>query len=377
MMTKRRSVMIVAGEASGDQHGAGLVRAMQRRHPALLFYGIGGQALRDAGVRVLVDSAALAVVGLTEVFAKLPDLRRGIRRARHLLHTLRPDLLILIDFPDFNLYLAGVAKKLGIKVLYYISPQIWAWRKGRVNKIRQRVDHMAVILPFEAKFYRRHRVPVTFVGHPILDHGAGAVAATGPAAEGDPVVGLLPGSRDGEIERHLPVMLEAAKLMQQHLPQLKFVVSLVPTAEDKWRRYVQDRQTHLNLEIHSNGVKPVFQQSRFLIAASGTVTLEAALACVPMVIMYRVSPLSYWVGRLLIQVKHIGLANLIAGRELIPELIQDEASATRVAETALNMLQTPDRLENIRQQLVGIRDALGGAGASRRAAAIACRLLAE
>ena len=228
----RKRVMIIAGEASGDQHGAKLVRAMRHMDGSLFFFGIGGRALKNAGVKIIVESAALSVVGITEVFAKMPSLFRGLAAAKRSLKRLHPDLLILIDFPDFNLNVAALAKKCGIPVLYYISPQIWAWRPGRVRKIGKRVDHVAVILPFEEAFYRKHDIPVTFVGHPLIDAlppRAGTVSVRG---ESDPpVLGLLPGSRDREILRHLPVMLESARILWDRLGALKVMVSLAPSVQ--------------------------------------------------------------------------------------------------------------------------------------------------
>ena len=212
--TNQFCVAILAGEASGDQHGARLVSAMQKKNPALFFCGMGGDALRQAGVRIVMEASELTVVGITEVFAKIPAILKGMAKIKKLLKSLRPDLLILIDFPDFNLHIAAVAKKLDIPVLYYISPQIWAWRQGRVKRIGKLVDHMAVILPFEQRFYKEHNVPVTFVGHPLLDTD---LPAAGPVLNAEPdgptVIGLVPGSRDNEIIRHLPVMLDTADLL--------------------------------------------------------------------------------------------------------------------------------------------------------------------
>ena len=227
--------MIVAGEASGDQHGAKLVAEMRRSNPNIFFCGIGGKALASAGVRILVDTAALTVVGITEVIAKLPVVYRSLAVAKKLLQSLKPDLLILIDFPDFNLRVASAARKLDIPVLYYISPQIWAWRRGRVKKIGKLVSHMAVILPFEADFYSVHGIPVTFVGHPLLDRtsGNGEEGDTAEDSAEHVLIGLLPGSREVEINRLLPVMLDAAERMHNRDPRLTFTVSVAPTVERK------------------------------------------------------------------------------------------------------------------------------------------------
>ena len=369
--------MIVAGEASGDLHGAHLVRAMRKKDGDLCFCGIGGQALREAGVEVFLDASALSVVGITEVFAKFGNILRGMSAAKERLKTLRPDLLILIDFPDFNLHLAGFAKKLGIRVLYYISPQIWAWRSGRVRTIGQRVDHMAVILPFEQNFYHKHKIPVTFVGHPLVDN---AIAEPDPAFEerfdADPVVGLLPGSREGEVNTLLPVMLEAATLLSRRNKRIRFLISHAPSVEQaQVESIVGPYRDRAVLEIVPGGADKVFGQCGFVIAASGTVTLETAIAGIPMAIIYKVSPLSYRIGKTLIKVNHISLVNLIAGRGLVPELIQEDASPEKIADTVSAMLDDVPGLKRLRRDLLGVRRLLGGPGASDRLADIALRMI--
>lgn len=372
--TPQRCVMVIAGEASGDLHGAALVSAMRQRDPGLFFCGIGGDRLRTAGVRVAVDAASLAVVGITEVVSKMPALFRGLRAAKQMLRTLRPDLLILIDFPDFNLHVAGVAKKLGIPVLYYISPQIWAWRQGRVRKIGTLVDHMAVILPFEAAFYQQHRIPVTFVGHPLLDRAPCSVHRGKTAGRG-PVIGLLPGSRNREVARLLPPLLAAARLLRARRPDLRFVLSQAPSVDPDRLQRLLASFADLDIKPDPRPVAEIFQQVDLVLAASGTVTLEAAIAGVPAVIVYRVSALSYWMGRALIRVRHIGLANLIAGRTVVPELIQAQASAPRIADTAAAILADPEGLDRLRRDLAEVRDLLGGPGASQRVAGIAMDMM--
>lgn len=365
--------MIIAGEASGDRHGAKLVTAMRQRHTDLCFWGVGGGALKAAGVHILVDAATLAVVGITEVIAKLSSLTAALRTVKDALRRLKPDLLILIDFPDFNLHLAAFAKKIGIPVLYYISPQIWAWRPGRVKKIKRRVDHMAVILPFEADFYRRHDVPVTFVGHPLLD----TLAPPRPdTSRVEPVVGLLPGSRDGEVLRHLPVMLSAARLLRKQLPGYRFLVSVAPGLDlDMVSTLVQHHAGALPVEIVTGGAGRILSRCCLAVAVSGTVTLEAAISGTPTVIIYRVSALSYGLGRLLVRVDNIGLVNLIAGRRLCPELIQKQATAGNIARTLCAMLRDREELQRLSRRLFDLRARLGGPGASRRVADIACQML--
>jgi lipid-A-disaccharide synthase len=369
--------MIIAGEASGDMHGANLARALSGMAPGLRCCGVGGAAMQGAGVDILVPSAELSVVGITEVATKIPALIRGRRRVLDALDERRPVLLILIDFPDFNLHVAKHAKRLGIPVLYYISPQIWAWREGRVNTIGNRVDHVAVILPFEAEFYRRHGVPVTYVGHPLLDRPPlDDIPPASALTDDGPVIGLLPGSRDREVGRLLPVMLEAAARIHEQIPDARFLVSRAPTvASEEMDALLKSAAGHLDIAVSTDDVRRVFAASTFVIAASGTVTLEAALSQTPMVIVYRVSPGSYWLGRLLIRVPFIGLANLIANEAVVPELIQNDASAHNIAGVVCGFLVDGEALAGMREKLGAIREQLGPPGASDRVARIALDLV--
>ena len=375
--SSRACVAIIAGEASGDQHGAKLITAMQAQKPALFFCGIGGPELRQAGVRILVDASELTVVGITEVFAKLRGILKGMGTIKKALKSLKPDLLILIDFPDFNLHIAATAKKLGIPVLYYISPQIWAWRRSRVKRIKRLVDHMAVILPFEQQFYAEHNVPATFVGHPLLD-GALPKIQPAPAAgvDGQTTIGLVPGSRENEIIRHLPVMLDTADILKDRLKRATFIISHAPSVERKQiEAIVADHPCRMDVEIISDGVEAVFERSDMLVAASGTVTLQAALHGTPMVIIYKVSPISYLLGRALVRVPYIGLVNLVAGRKLVPEFVQNDAHAGNIASAVENMLSDRQQFNLLKKQLVELRDLMGGAGASQKVAHLAFSML--
>ena len=375
--TNHLCVAILAGEASGDQHGAKLVSAMQKKTPTLFFCGMGGDALRRAGVRIVVEAAELTVVGITEVFVKIPAILRARAKIKKLLISLKPDLLILIDFPDFNLHIAAVAKKLDIPVLYYISPQIWAWRQGRVKRIRQLVDHMAVILPFEQRFYKEHNVPVTFVGHPLLDANLSADGPISQANSSDKtVIGLVPGSRDIEVIRHLPVMLDSANILTERLGQVKFIISHAPSVERKRiQAVIEGHHLRAKVEVISDGVEKVFEGSDAIVAASGTVTLQAAIYGIPMVIIYKVSAVSAWLGKALIRVPNVGLVNLVAGRELVPELLQENATGDNIAQAIQNMLKDKEKLNHLKHQLIALRDMLGGGGASERVADLALKML--
>ncbi|MDH3574166.1 MAG: lipid-A-disaccharide synthase [Desulfobacteraceae bacterium] len=375
--SNKKRVMIIAGETSGDLHGAKLVQAMQKKSKGLFFCGIGGQALKETGVDILIDAREISVVGITEVFSKIPNILRSLRTVKKTFKTLRPDLLILIDFPDFNLHVAATAKKMGIPVLYYISPQIWAWRPGRVKKIDKLVDHMAVILPFEEDFYRKQKIPVTFVGHPLLENSLPTKERIEDKWMDDiPAIGLLPGSRHGEIERHLPVMIDAARILLKKIETIKFIISLSPDVGEKHvKEIVKKHKGEADFEIVAGNVRNVFEQSKMVMAASGTVTLESAISGTPMVIIYKVSPVSFWLGKAMIRVKNIGLVNLIAGKEIVPELIQEDASSTRIADTVYKMLSDPLGLKQLSLELLTIRDKLGGPGASDRVADIAFRML--
>jgi len=373
-----RKVMIIAGEASGDVHGARLVKAMEALRPDLEFFGIGGSVLRQAGVRITVDNAQLAVVGISEALSKLKILLKALKVAKGDLKRIRPDLLIVIDFPDFNLRVATMARKLGIPVMYYISPQIWAWRTGRVKKIKEVVDHMVVIFPFEVAFYEGRHVPVTFVGHPLLDGMTpmrSGEAKEGPKGKGV-LIGLLPGSRNEEVGRLLPTMVEVADVLSQHVPDARFAIPVASSVDRNLvKTMVEGRAPRFF--ILSDGLGEILREATLLITASGTVTLEAAIAGTPMIIVYKVSHFSYWLAKRLVRVEHIGLANLVAGKRVVPELIQHQASTDKIAHEALQLIKDEDRLAEMRRQLGRVAQRLGAPGASQRAAQVAINLLSD
>jgi lipid-A-disaccharide synthase len=377
--TAPQSVVMVAGEASGDLHGAHVIRALKKRHDDIFICGAGGSAMRSAGARIIVDVQDLSVMGFSAIFSKIPAILKAAAKIKRVLSKLKPDLLILIDFPDFNLHLAAYAKRTGIPVLYYISPQVWAWRSGRIHKIKARVDHMAVILPFEKSIYEQHQIPVSFVGHPLMDAAfpqpeRNIVIEIG---QKDVTVSLLPGSREGEVRRLLPAMLEAAEHLQANWTGMQFLLSCAPTIDRELLSRVVKGYPALNLQVSTDPVTALFKKSHLSIVASGTASLEAAIYGIPAIIVYSTSRLNYAMAKRLINVSHIGLANLIAQRRVIPELIQGDASAAKIAAAALDLLTDPSKYGAMQEELREIRKRLGGGGASDRVADIACRLMAN
>ena len=372
--------MISAGEASGDLHGANLVRAMRRQRDSLFFCGIGGAAMKAAGVKIIVEAERLSVVGITEVLARLPDIFSGLSAAGRILRSRIPDLLILIDFPDFNLRLAAIAKAQGIPVYYYITPQVWAWRQGRVQAIKRLVDRAAVILPFEEEFLKRHDIPASFVGHPLLDTGydLSPASADWRPEDGAPVLGLLPGSRDKELRRLLPIMLEAAERVQARDGRTRILISCAPSvSRGLFDEIVGRFAGRVRFEVVTARVAAFLQQTTLVVAASGTVALEAALTATPLIVIYRVSALSYWLARMLVRLRHVSLVNLIAGREVVPELLQAGAVPEMIAAEIIRILEDRGRYQAIRQGLLEVRRRLGDSGASERAAAIALEMLPD
>jgi lipid-A-disaccharide synthase len=374
-----KRIMIIAGEASGDLHGSSLVREALALDPSLHFFGIGGSLMRSEGVDTLVDAREMAVVGLVEVIAHFPTIFRAFRKMENILKQNPPDLLILIDYPDFNLRLAKVAKSLGVEVLYYISPQVWAWRVGRVKKIARIVDHMAVVFPFEVPFYEKEGLPVTFVGHPLVD----SVRPTRSREDAqelfgiDPhrkTVGLFPGSRKQEIRKHLPLLLDSARLLQARFPDLQFILPLASSLERAdVSPYLDSSGIDVNV-IEGKG-HDVIQVCDAIISVSGTVTLEIALLGVPMVIIYRVSPMTYQVGKRLIRVDHIGICNIVADERVVRELIQHDAEPSAIAEEIARILTDPSYADTIRSGLARVRKRLGGGGCSSRVARIVLEML--
>jgi len=374
-----RKVLIVAGEASGDLHGSNLVREMLRIDPGLSFKGIGGRRMADAGVRILANASDMAVVGLTEVASRLKLIAANFFRLKRMLREEKPDLVILIDYPDFNLPLAKAARREGLRVFYYISPQVWAWRRGRIDRLKRDVDRMAVILPFEESFYRKAGMEVNFVGHPLLDavkrkySRKEALARIGLDA-GRPVIAILPGSREGEVRRILPAMLSAGKLLRERIPDAQFVLTLADTL-DAGLIEEYTRASSVPVRIVADDAYDAVGASDAAMVASGTATVETALLEVPMIVVYRVSLPTYWVGRMVVRVENIGMVNIIAGKTIAPEFIQDGADPERMADAIYDLLHNRSKHEAVKEELRKIRKKLGEPGAAGRAAGLAVELL--
>ena len=369
----------MAGEASADLHGSNLVNAMKALDPGIVFWGIGGDKMRQAGVETFTTSSDMAVVGLTEVLHKLQTIVKAAGKLKSVIQKRRPDLLILIDYPDFNIHIAKTAKHFQVPVLYYISPQVWAWRQGRIKKISRRIDRMAVILPFEKSFYRQKGVEVDYVGHPLMDAcpqkvDKETIRVHLELDKEHPVVGLLPGSRKEEIKKLLPVMIKSAEIMSWRHRDIRYLLPVAPTIDPE---FVQTfiNNSSVKIKIIKEDIYEPLSICDAAIVASGTATLEMAVMGVPMVIIYRISPLSYWAGRMIIKLSHIGLANLVAGEEVVPELIQGEVTPGRLAHETLNILEDMDIKREMKEKLENIKKKLGMGGASKRTAEIAMEMM--
>lgn len=372
----KRKILIVAGEASGDLLGAHLAKAILSLRPHTELIGMGGTQMQSAGVNILIDSDKLAVVGIWEVLKHFSDIRAAMRALKHLFKTDPPDLVIFIDYPGFNLHMAKQAKRAGIKVLYYVSPQIWAWRYGRIKKIKKYVDHMAVLFAFEEALYRKENMPVSFVGHPLVDVVTPSLTPDEAAKQFEldtnkPIIALFPGSRHSEISRLMPVIMSAAKQIQTEVPEAQFVLPLAVSLSPS------DLQDYLvpGIQVIENNTYNVLQLCDAAITASGTATLEIALQQVPMVIVYKVAPLSFWLGKKLIRIPFIGLCNIVAQEKVALELIQQDAAANTIAQETCRLLKDATHRSESLEKLTLVKQKLGGGGGSEKAAKVALDML--
>jgi lipid-A-disaccharide synthase len=367
-------IMIVAGERSGDIYGAGLARALQARLPGLEVFGCGGDAMRQAAVDTVVDSHQIAIAGITEIVSGVPRAYRAFHKLLDEVDRRKPQLAILIDFPEFNLRMARQLKKRRIPVVYFVSPQVWAWRKGRVKKLKERIAKMIVIFDFEEEIYQQAGVPVEYVGHPLVDmvrphltrEEFFAKVGLDPAVQ---TIALLPGSRQKEVVANLPAMLDAATRLTCHR-KLQFVVAVAPTIDPHWLEttMLECYVGRATVRIAVNATYDAMQHSDLAVVASGTATLEAAIRERPMVVVYRVSALTWVVGKLLVDVPYYSMVNILAKKELVPELMQHDFNAANVAERVEYLLDHPEARAEMIRGFQALKPRLGKGGAIERAA---------
>jgi lipid-A-disaccharide synthase len=371
--TIQRRAMVVAGEASGDLHGANMIRAAKAIDPNLSFFGVGGTRMEQAGCDIVLSADELEVMGVVDVIGHLPALWQAFQQLKKLLcGQQRPDVLVLIDFQEFNLLLARQAKKVGVPVIFYVGPSVWAWRRGRVKKIARVVDRLAVIFPFEPAYYTDEDIEVEYVGHPLLDeawvtkqqddflHTLGLDSAR-------PVVGLFPGSRNSELKYNLSTILETAERVAEQIPGTQFLLPVAPSFElENMRRRLEN--CVLPILLVRESVYDVANACDAVLTVSGTVTLQIALVGTPMVILYKTAPLNYAIGKRFINLTHIGLPNIVAGREIVREFIQQQASVELLADEIVKILMDTEYQGVLRQGLAQVRQYMGDAGCSQRVA---------
>ena len=370
-------ILISAGEASGDLHAGAVTRAIKQLNPAAEVFGMGGDCMREAGGQVLFDIKDHSVMGFVEVLKKLPVIWKLRNAFIELMESRKPDVLLTIDYPGFNMRLAKLAKERGIKVVSFIAPSAWAWRPGRAAGVVKVVDKIASIFPFEYDLYKSYGADIEFVGHPLVD----TVKPVLPRKEaerlagkrdGHPLILLMPGSREMEIQRLLPDMLAAAKILKPKRPDFDFAMPRAVTiAREKLEGPV--RQAGLDIKLTEGHNYDVMSVADFAIATSGTVTLEAALCGLGCEILYKSSPVSFWIAKRVVEIPHIGLPNIVAGRLIEPELLQDDCTPERIASTALELLE-PERYEQLKRDLREVKEKLGDPGAVKRVAELVLRM---
>lgn len=377
-----KTVMIVAGESSGELYGALLAKALRSLWPDIRLMGIGGEKMREAGVEIL--SGVSGALGLTEAAATIRRVRESFRKASKALTDFSPDVVVLIDYPDFNFRLAKIAKRHGLKVLYYVSPQVWAWRKGRVKTMARIADRLAVILPFEERIYERAGLPCEFVGHPVMEEIEQCESGRRKAEGGsenekseisdqqspikNPVISLLPGSRESELKALLPVFIEVVGTLKEDIPGAGFLLPLAPNIEgERFKDYFAALEGK-GVTLLRGGALGALASSDLAVVASGTATLQSALVGTPMVVVYKVSPLTYLAGRAILDVKHISLVNIIAGEEVVPELIQHKATAKNIVDLSKRVLSDGGYRADMISSLGKIREAFAGKKPSLRVA---------
>ena len=367
--------MVSAGEASGDSHAAHALQALASTGQSFTSFGMGAGALQSQGTELIVDCRDLAVIGIVDV---LLNYHKFLKRLRHLRKTMqqrKPDLLLLVDYPDFNLKLAETAKALGIPVLFYVSPQVWAWRSGRVPRIGSLVNHMAVLFPFEVDIYRQADIPVTYVGNPVVHDATSdytqkqARVMTGLNPD-QQVVALLPGSRKGEITRHIPIMLASMQIMLAKQPSTQFILPVAPTLDKAFIEQILGSTDTSKLVLSDKDARDVMRSADVCLVASGTATLETALIGTPMVVMYIVNAINYAIMKRLIKIPDISLVNIVAGKRVVPEYLQHEAVPQDLADDLVSLLSNKDRRDQMLKDLALVKQKMGDGGASGRVATL-------
>lgn len=374
----RRSIFLMAGEASGDRLGGSLAESLVRIRPDIQLIGVGGPFMRAAGVKLIHDYEEFAVLGITEVIGRLPFFLRILSEFSKRFKMDPPGLFLPIDFPDFNIRLAASAHVSGVPVLWYVSPQVWAWRAGRVATLSRIVDRMVVVFPFETAIYEKVGLPVSFVGHPLLERlvvtrSREEIRRELALTAGDKLVALLPGSRRQEVRRILPPLVDAGRRLAS--AGIRPVVSRAPSIDPDYFDSVAAGEGASRLPIWTGDTTNLVAAADLAVVASGTATLEAGLLGTPSIVVYKMAPLSWQLARRLVRVDHVGLVNIAAGKRIAPELLQDEVTGANVSRLVLEMLNDPNRLADMRHELEGLSARLGGPGASERTARLALELL--
>ena len=368
-MSKR--ILIVAGEVSGDLHAAGLIQEMLKLHPNLEFFGIGGEEMKKKGVRLLYHVDQLSFMGFWEVLKHLKFIRQVRRGLLQEVDSNNSKLAILVDYPGLNLKLAEDLKKRSLKVVYYISPQVWAWGEKRIQKIKKYVDKMIVFFPFEKELYEKHSIKVEFTGHPLLQLARPKLSRTEfyqrlNANGNQRFIGLFPGSRPQEVKQHLPIMLKAGEKIRAKKEEVEFLIGLAPgIPSDQVRKSLPPR---LPVQVLKNFTYEIMSYSELLLVKSGTSTLEAALCGTPFVVMYKVNPLSYLVAKRLVKIPHLAMANILAGRKIVPEFIQNQAQPDKIADEIIRLLEDQKRYQSVKSELSQIRSKLGAGQPYHKAA---------
>lgn len=373
------NIMIIAGEVSGDMHAAQLVKAVKQQLPDATFFGIGGDEMKNAGVEVRFHVNEMAVMGLVEVFVRYLFFRRVFNSMVTMLKERKPDAVILVDYPGFNLRFAAKAHAHSCKVIYYVCPQVWAWNRSRIPNMARIVDQLITIFPFEKQHFSDTSLSVDFAGHPLVDEAHEALATEPPTLpwNGEPRIAILPGSRQHEVDKILPTMWGAARLLQERIDGVGFIVA---AQSERVAKMIRTRIDQLpggptNYKIVTGQTRQVLRQASAALIASGTATIEAALMTCPMVITYRVAPLTYFLGKLLVKIDHIGMVNIVAEKEICPEFIQGAATPEALADAITSLISdTPER-EAMLHELREVQAKLGEGDAANRAARLVIKTL--